>query len=215
MSKWLWCGALVVVLGAGATAVKKHWWAARPNVAIGNRQEPKPQPIGIGTLAPPRSIPPASSVAPAPALAEFDEPIVTRTELLESTREINATLPTSGGAEESEAVATLTPRPDLETRRMPYADDEDHHEFAELLFRMRNSYRRGAQDLTPHVVREPADLLSWSGILRWALGLRRLDMAGAEESEEPPLLEPVRLHHDHLPHFPGYCPFPHRQLPPR
>jgi len=102
---------------------------------------------------------------------------------------------------------------------MPYADDVDHHEFAELLFSMRNSYRSDAWKLPPYMLREPADLHSLAGLVHWALVLRQRDAAVAEESEEPPLLDPMPPR-DRQPTqcpFGGYCPYPgtHRHLPPR
>jgi hypothetical protein len=218
MSKWLWCGALIVVVVAGVAVVKKPWRPTPPASAVLKPAVPEQLAINHPTIAPPRLSPEASSVPQSPELPEPEEPIVTRPEPIESTREIMAPLPTSGGAAECEALTTRVPRPDLETRRMPYADDDDNHEFAELLFSMRSAHTGYARNLTPHEVREPTDLFSWAGLLRWVLQLNR-EMAGAEESEEPPLLDPVPQQHQHPPHCPfgGYCPYPgmDRHLLPR
>src|SRR5262245_12838328 len=220
LSKWFWCGALAIVLAAGAAAAKKFWWSAGSPAVGAQRRAPAPEqwnPPKNDVRSENSPLPP--DLTALDELAAVHEPIPTRPELLESTRETTEPLPASAGAEECAASATRMPRPDRETRRMPYADDVDHHEFAGLLFSMRNSYTSGAWNLTPYTVREPADLHSLAGIVHWALQLRQRDATVAEESEEPPLLDPAPPHDRQPPHCPfgGYCPYPgsQRHLPPR
>ena len=186
MSKLLWCGVLVMMLGAGVAAIKQYWMPARslPVAAA-------PTPAELRRFSAPT---PAAAPTPLPTVPPVDdvsEPIVTRPELLEVLPEIRTTLPTTGGAAESEVAATRAPRPDLETRRMPYADDD---EFRDLLVQIRG----------------PSSRLSWAGLWRWAFQLNQRDLSGVEESDEPPLLDPVPPGHDHPPHCPygGYCPYP-------
>ncbi|GEM_PF-4834356 len=204
MSQWLWCGVLVMLLGAGLAASKQYWMPARPvTVAMAPRSSELsrfPAPLPSATA-------PATPLPTAPQVDDVHEPIVTRPELLEAIPEMTVALPTVGGAEESAVSATRAPRPDRETRLMPYADDD---EIKDLLVQVHETHGR-LWDFNPQVDRQPADVLSWSGLVRWALQLDPRDMAGAEESEEPPLLQPVLPSHYHPPHCPygGHCPYPH------
>ena len=221
MSKWLWCGALIVMVGAGAVGVKKYRSGLRSAAVASIPLQAEPADAGHLIRRPPEYIPRGETFPLSPELAALEElaaiqePIPTRPEPLESMPKTTGTLPmASGGVEECDVLATRTPRPDLERRRMPYADEDDGHEFAELLCWMRNSHAGDG----PLAVPSTADLLSWEGLVRWAVKLAQRGQAGAEESEEPPLLEPPPPH-QHPPHCPfgGHCPYPgaYRHMPPR
>lgn len=203
MSKWIWCSALVLGLGAGAAAVKCFWISRLQPVEVTTVELPKaPRPLTPEESTP---APTHSKTAPAPAIVvDLNEPIGTRPESVDVLPEIVPSLPAIGGVEESEAGAEQAPRPDVEIRRMPYADEP------EFVNRVLQRWPQIIWEEMPDREQPAKQLLSWSDLVRALLQLERRDDRGAEESEEPPLLNPPTPSHYHPPHCPagGYCPYP-------
>ena len=135
---------------------------------------------------PPRFL---DGISPSRGWDESLEPIVTRPEPLEDDpRPPLGFLP--GSAEESEVSSAPAPRPDRETRRMPYADEQEDT-WATRVFR-------------------------WMGLGRVFHGLAARPFVLTEESEEPPIQEdsrPTNYHPSHCPHH-GHCPYPYQYRNP-
>jgi hypothetical protein len=119
MAKPYWFGGLTVVVIGVALGV----------YAYRTQQFPVPPPVRSqdAVLATKRDeAKPVAVVphAPVTPLSAEEEPIATRLESLapEAKASEAATLPTLSGGEESDADTPRAPRPDVETRRMPYAD---------------------------------------------------------------------------------------------
>ena len=212
MTKWI-CGVLVLALGAGAAAYRySSSTPPEPPMTLPSSPYLRQKPL------PPQAIETRTPTAPSPAypVEIVHEPIVTVPELVEATDTVASNLPTTGGVEESEASATRLPRPDKESLYMPYADD---NEFTALLFQAREFHTGGRVDLLPMTIPHATESLTWSGVLRWAFGLQPRDLSGAEESEEPPLLDHALPAQNHPPHCPfgGHCPYPgpYRYVPMR
>lgn len=198
MSRQIWCVVLLVGLGAGIVVLRnfKPGTPSTKNVAASsqfnvNAVDSAPRCL---TLEEALALDLSKSNATNRPTLDVNEPIVTRLEPVEDDSDSPSKLASiSGGAEESDADALRGPRPDIEARRMPYADDEDETVLSRLF---------GWIGLRPHIAPTV-----------------RFDPTTAEESEEPPILEPVLPMPHHPAHCPfgGHCPYPfsYRMMQPR
>ena len=208
MTKWFWSGALVAALGAG-TALTAYWKYvnATPTCCIAAAAPAKwPEEAAVRAPTSPPSVQP---FAPLPViLDDASEPIVTRPEPLEDAPPASMPDPAlTGGTKESDATATLAPRPDRDRRRMPYADDATFCTASRVLIWL--------APIGPGFVNPGAFMLE--------VPLAKLVLAppdAVEESDEPPILDDALPPYYHAPQRPcgGQCPCPsslHRTVGPR
>jgi hypothetical protein len=196
MERKCWIGALVLTLVAGVSVklVSRYWPAPQAETAHVVRQAPvadEPRPF----LSPPSF--PAAPVSRASEWDDLHEPIITRPEPLQTLEETVTPLPTTGGVEESDVSALAAPRPDRETRHMPYADEDDPCEQIAVVVWLNApvpavGLRQGFLMSVPLPRQAVPDL--------------------SEESEEPPISDealplPSRFHPPHCP-YGGHCPYP-------
>jgi len=123
MTKWLWSGVVVATLGVGTagTIYLRHSSEAPTCCVTSERPVPAPAtpaetPTSV-TVTQPQSLPVIRD--------DVDEPIVTRSETFDEppTESSLDTALAVGGMKESDATTVLAPRPDRDSRRMPYADN--------------------------------------------------------------------------------------------
>ncbi|MCI0681307.1 MAG: hypothetical protein L0Y71_04315 [Gemmataceae bacterium] len=193
--------ALVVIAGFAAGFAWRQLARPRPDAATGARSKTSPLESWPPPARPQPKAPAATAVARAAVVETIHEPIVTRPEPL--TANEGPSIPVekfvypaaTGAVAERDVAAAPAPRPDRDTRRMPYADEDN------------------ACELSPVIVwlATPLPALAPQGGVVMSLTLpRRPSPQLAEESVEPPVFEealPARYHPLHCP-YGGHCPYP-------
>jgi len=175
MSKSLWSIALVATLGVG-TAGTIYWRHSfeSPTCCI-TSERAVPAPVTPADAPPSATATQPSAALPLPVIRDdVDEPIVTRSETFDEPPIGNSleTALATGGTKESDATTVLAPRPDRDSRRMPYADD----------------FASGA--VAPVIIWLPAP---GPGSVLFSGFIARVDATprnAVEESEEPPYALP-------------------------
>ncbi len=126
LSTYLWCGMLLMGLGVAALGLKRHLGQVHNTQAKASSAIP-PKEVVEAPEAPIAEIQPFAPAVRARALFNIEEPIGTHAELPGPVGEPGGETPVllSGGTPEAELLTTPIPRPDEESRRMPYADEKE------------------------------------------------------------------------------------------